>query len=296
MSTGANDCPAAHSMDTTWFAVDADGNIGVFDSGEAGAVPTLAALGVNPGAGRIDVFPLDALRAAHVLARGQDEILDAGLDESVLEGERVVAVIDRAKLADSDTYRSAAKLGPFESALGDGLWILREESPRIVASRAPIDAAAHRALLSDASVVASLADGNIHEWLLTKKDTGVFVWANEDYEAAGLYVRSHETSAPLALDTLPSPLRNDVARLRFGHERFASATSIQLADHVAPNDVVLWGGATLRPPTNQERADAEQERQAAAIRREHGERTVRMVAVGILVLLVLAVLFGWLTR
>lgn len=31
--------PAAHSMDTEWFAVDADGNIGIFDSGEGGAIP-----------------------------------------------------------------------------------------------------------------------------------------------------------------------------------------------------------------------------------------------------------------
>jgi len=205
-------------------------------------------------------------------------------------------VIDRAKLADSDTYRAAAKLGAFESALGDALWVLREESPRIVASRAPIDAAAHRALRSDASVVASLAGGSIHEWLLTKKDTGVFLWANEDYEAAGAYVRTGETSAPLALEALPSSLRSDISQLRFTHERFATATSIQLADHVAPNDVVSWGGATLRPPTDQERAEAEEERQAAALRRERGVRTVKMMALGILVLLVLAVLFGWLTR
>jgi hypothetical protein len=33
------DYPAAHSMDTNWFAVDADGNIGYFGSGEGGAVP-----------------------------------------------------------------------------------------------------------------------------------------------------------------------------------------------------------------------------------------------------------------
>jgi hypothetical protein len=31
--------PAAHSMDTEWFAIDADGNIGIFASGEGGAVP-----------------------------------------------------------------------------------------------------------------------------------------------------------------------------------------------------------------------------------------------------------------
>ena len=34
-----DDYPAAHSMDTTWFAVDADGHLAVFDSGEDGAVP-----------------------------------------------------------------------------------------------------------------------------------------------------------------------------------------------------------------------------------------------------------------
>ncbi|WP_144054064.1 hypothetical protein [Baaleninema simplex] len=33
------DFPAAHSMDTQWFAVDADGHIGCFDSGEGGAIP-----------------------------------------------------------------------------------------------------------------------------------------------------------------------------------------------------------------------------------------------------------------
>jgi hypothetical protein len=34
------DFPAAHSMDTNWFAVDRDGHVACFDSGESGAVPT----------------------------------------------------------------------------------------------------------------------------------------------------------------------------------------------------------------------------------------------------------------
>src|SRR5262249_54905015 len=33
------DFPAAHSMDTMWFAVDKDGRVACFDSGEAGAGP-----------------------------------------------------------------------------------------------------------------------------------------------------------------------------------------------------------------------------------------------------------------
>lgn len=36
------DFPAAHSADTWWFAVDADGHVAFFDSGEAGAVPSQA--------------------------------------------------------------------------------------------------------------------------------------------------------------------------------------------------------------------------------------------------------------
>lgn len=39
------DFPAAHSMDTTWFAVDKDGRVAAFQSGEAGAVPEEAYLG-----------------------------------------------------------------------------------------------------------------------------------------------------------------------------------------------------------------------------------------------------------
>ena len=34
-----SDYPAAHSMDTEWFAVDADGRVGSFWSGEDGSVP-----------------------------------------------------------------------------------------------------------------------------------------------------------------------------------------------------------------------------------------------------------------
>src|SRR4051794_34470710 len=36
------DFPAAHSMDTQWFAIDRDGHVGIFSSGESGAVPRAA--------------------------------------------------------------------------------------------------------------------------------------------------------------------------------------------------------------------------------------------------------------
>src|SRR5687768_12014245 len=36
------DFPAAHSMDTYWFAVDAQGHVATFDTGEDGAFPIIA--------------------------------------------------------------------------------------------------------------------------------------------------------------------------------------------------------------------------------------------------------------
>jgi hypothetical protein len=37
-----HDFPAAHSMDTQWFAIDRDGRVASFSSGESGAVPVAA--------------------------------------------------------------------------------------------------------------------------------------------------------------------------------------------------------------------------------------------------------------
>ena len=62
------DFPAAHSMDTTWFAVDRDGHVAAFESGEAGAVPTEAYLGEDYPA--LEELPVtgEAVRVAPVPA------------------------------------------------------------------------------------------------------------------------------------------------------------------------------------------------------------------------------------
>lgn len=44
-SARAGDVIASPPMDTIWLAIDADGHVAVFESGEAGAVPTAAHLG-----------------------------------------------------------------------------------------------------------------------------------------------------------------------------------------------------------------------------------------------------------
>lgn len=76
------DFPAAHSMDTTWFAIDRDGHVAVFASGEAGCVPTDAYLGEDYG-------PLeDALRALPATGAVYD-----------LSGQRAAAGADHVALS-----------------------------------------------------------------------------------------------------------------------------------------------------------------------------------------------------
>ncbi|HVE41112.1 MAG TPA: hypothetical protein VNM14_14555 [Planctomycetota bacterium] len=45
------DFPAAHSMDTDWFAVDKCGHVALFRSGESGAVPVEARILIGPDGG-----------------------------------------------------------------------------------------------------------------------------------------------------------------------------------------------------------------------------------------------------
>jgi hypothetical protein len=60
----STDYPAAHSMDTTWFALDKDGQIAAFESYEGGAVPNDALSDQNA-----DIDPLTAI-ASHTTKCG----------------------------------------------------------------------------------------------------------------------------------------------------------------------------------------------------------------------------------
>lgn len=68
-------------MDTTWFAVDAHGRIGVFDSGEDGAVPDNAATGLSPSDPTIDT----SLLYAHILAEARQQPLEVLSEDEILD-------------------------------------------------------------------------------------------------------------------------------------------------------------------------------------------------------------------
>ena len=272
-------------MDTTWFAVDADGNIGVFVSGEAGAVPTGAGIAISSAGHDLDTYPLDVLRFARRLSVELPSELPSGAEAEA--GRRAVVVIDRAREEATQTYRDHGGIGPFERALGDALWVVREAEPRIVATRDPLDAAGASALRADASAIGWVEDRELYDWL-DDGDTGVFAWSNQDYEAAGSYVRSAAPSDPIRLDELPPDTRDAIARARLPTS-FAGSDELQLADHFDAKDLLTWGDGSLTPPTEaqrDERAKAWQARRQAQVRTQR--RAVQLIgaaAVGLVLIL-----------
>jgi hypothetical protein len=82
------DYPAAHSMDTTWFAADRDGHVGVFSTNAKGAIP-----GIPPDE---DLFEAILLQA------GVEELI------SLLAGGRI-----SAGRYSEDYFRHVTRLGLF---------------------------------------------------------------------------------------------------------------------------------------------------------------------------------------
>lgn len=73
------DFPAAHSMDSEWFAVDQEGNIAIFETQEAGIIPDTA-----EGADQGSVYGvLDQFSSAFNLPEFHD------MDDEVLTDERL---------------------------------------------------------------------------------------------------------------------------------------------------------------------------------------------------------------
>ena len=120
---------AAHSMDTTWFAVDADGCVGVFDTSEGGALPNAAASGGGAGDPSFDTFPLEAALLAAALVDDPELLAEwrtepAGAPRAVREGARAIVVLADPRLTDGSRLRtgstSASSCSPSASPTPSG--------------------------------------------------------------------------------------------------------------------------------------------------------------------------------
>lgn len=224
------DYPAAHSMDTTWFAVDQDGHVAAFETGEAGAVPTEAYLGED--------VPHDELRA---LPRTPDLVDvdglfadDAGTQPHVkaIDGLAQDVVVELAPGAEvDDELRAALGAHPIATTTGSCLAV----SSRDVAAFARLH---DRGLCRRCIVTFDLVpDGEEGESL---SRFGLYNYQHTtDNWIAGPYARASIPERPLARGDLPAEIRDNLVEFPGS---FAQVLVIQPAE-LWPSEA--WGAAWL---------------------------------------------------
>src|SRR5262245_23024422 len=262
--------PAAHSMDATWFAVDRDGHIGVFDSGDPGAVPAE----VNDTIGQSDDEVLEALEPLPVIgepkfalsgvfhpglrpgALPERRILPSGwpfVDEmqSLLLSDESLLTPEVLALPDLEVDRAGqfvlVSLKPtIELAQNDPRWTVWDQFKRVV--------------YAGPFCISSIA---LMDPQLAVARRGLFAYCAHDarFDRPGPYDQVLPEpyglvltpKRPLRLDQAARPLRNVLATRARLNVAFASSPYIQPAELVPS---VAWGegvvylasdGCTIRP-------------------------------------------------
>lgn len=230
------DFPAAHSMDTTWFAVDDDGHVGQFWSSDEGAVPTFARPFGCEAKAIVAAFQHDALEAIwsqiqrmhapmHIIA-SRPEMLYAGSNCLLFIDSHAIDQVRHTLSGLPIIVQRVVPLAAPNLCAFHVSWQLHG------AARA-FDAL-HEARLCKGCVVlsedASLSgEGFLH-------DIGLFYYTCDAYDVAP-YQALARPERPLHWRLLPAKLQTMLESCRLPGARFAHSPLIQPLEHT-PCD--LW--------------------------------------------------------
>ncbi|MBO0867791.1 MAG: hypothetical protein J2P15_04425 [Micromonosporaceae bacterium] len=277
------DYPAAHSMDTAWFAIDADGHVGVFDSGEPGAVP----------AGHADPAEAYQLLRLPVSSRG---VFDrAGHVPLVVHpqprtyhdptGDRLLEPLLFLTPEAEIPAELRALPGVVTPALPDG-WAVSLCLPDDLPESDPV-----AQFMRDNRELWTQFVQRVHAqgWCLgchhvddsgaRFAQRGAFCYSSQEtFYIAEPYGRTIQPTRPLHVSELPAQLRTVAEARRLPH-RFADTVYIQPVEHL---DCQTWtpiylteDGSTIRgvglPESAQALAEIQAEAQALGVRTEEAE-------------------------
>lgn len=223
-------------MDATWFAVDRDGHVGVFESGEPGAVPKE----VNDSIGQSDDAVLGRLESLPVTGEptfALSAVLHPGFRPGILPPPRPLSrgwpVEGMANLL---LFRDESVLSPEVRAL-PGLRVGRAGEFVLVSLTSDVEFTQRdpqwavwdefkRAAAAGPSYVTSI---NLYgpEFSLARR--GLFAYAAHDdrFNVAEPYGQVFAPQAPLRLDQVPAPLRDVLATRARLDVSFASSPYLQ---------------------------------------------------------------------
>ncbi|MGC4115758.1 MAG: radical SAM protein [Myxococcales bacterium] len=221
--------PAAHSMDTDWFAVDEDGHVAEFHSGEAGAVPE-AFLG----------------RAGHQYSA--EQLYEAALLEPA--GGMRLEVADLLVSPDghfhceswrgnAEGHIAASQISQHDTCL---VWLADESAlpalpgfVRVDAGTSHVVACGHvqnidvvRRLLKDKRFLKGWAGG----WLEAER-LGFFRYVHDEYDnwASGPYQRVGAPAKPILIDQLCGEAREIASAARLAGICFSQEPRVQPVHH-----------------------------------------------------------------
>lgn len=299
-SSPSPDYPAAHSMDTTWFAVDRDGFVAAFDSAEGGAVPEEAAntesddvMGALEGTveseiiytlecdhtpliqGESHVQPLPARRrqpfkplpeSANVFTRWWQKV--TGSEAKPSEPQPPAAPVEEVMY--SAVLVTVRELAAVQEYLDRGLCqpVPTNGPLAVVFPSMPISV--HKALHEQ-----SLCRGCYWAYSLDLDDDstqpsklGLYYYECCEGQSAYPYGRRSLPSAPLHIDNMPQELREGLMKVQFQNLSFADTPYLQPPELVKSYS---WDGGYLATDWKTYRANPGQEDQYREIYQQMSE-------------------------
>jgi hypothetical protein len=216
-------------MDTDWYAVDRDGHVAHFGSGEAGAVPRAA---LAEEAGGVDVLGGLHRRAGNELVYDLDGRIEPGRPPHW----RTALHDEQRSLGPVLMFLSSADLVREELAAGGCVTARASRGVAVIfrsLSKATSDRAheAGQCLGCFPHFAAEEQPGD--ERPPSPAELGLFSFEHlcENW-ISGPYGRSEQPSAPLSVGDLPPELQDAVAQVRFDKICFAEAPFVQPLEHV----------------------------------------------------------------
>lgn len=216
------DYPAAHSMDTEWFAVDANGCIAMFDSGEAGAVPEKFLQGqghqymfedVLEGLGKNEQGYIELLsdprhwfeqQPRHVNEWGMGALLEIvpGYEDELRSLESWEGVIMAYPRCRNVFFVNEVD----EERLQQTKWVLRSQSISLV------------------------------------EILGIYSFSCDTYGPSAPYQRDFAPVAPMTIADVPKAMQEQLASVAFAKVQFNQLTALQPFEHTPST---TWQGAWL---------------------------------------------------
>jgi hypothetical protein len=239
-------------MDTTWFAVDRDGHVACFSSGEAGAVPSEAAEPEGTGEALFEL--------AHALPRGRVVYDRQG---RFLPGGRPTALEHMGRLGMNYPllmFLDSAELLREEIDAGRAVPVSATEGVAFLLTGVP-EATLQR-LHDGGACRACFYQFNLDPDTPPLGELGLYNYRHlTENWISGPYGRQQLPTQPLHVDQLPPALRNQLKQVRFNTLSFTDTLYIQPVEHTSCESwEVGWmdvTGKRLRPMPGQEDAFAE---------------------------------------